>query len=36
VVRADVPGTMFTQEQVLANAPQKNSTAILVPKVVER
>ncbi len=36
VVRDDVPGVMLSQEQVLANAPQKNSTAILVPKVVER
>lgn len=36
VVRADVPGTLLTQEQVLANAPQKNDVAILVPKVVER
>lgn len=36
VVRPDVPGQLLSQEQVLANAPQKNDVAILVPKVVER
>jgi aspartyl-tRNA(Asn)/glutamyl-tRNA(Gln) amidotransferase subunit C len=36
VTRPDVPGPLLSQEQVLANAAQKNATAILVPKVVER
>ncbi len=34
--RADEPGAMFTPAQALANAPQRNEVAFLVPKVVER
>lgn len=36
VTRADVPGPMLRPEQALANAPQANSSAFLVPKAVER
>lgn len=36
ITRPDEPGSMLSQQQVLANAPQKNTSAILVPKVVER
>jgi len=36
VSRPDVAGAMLSQKQVLANAPQKNEVAFLVPKVVER
>jgi len=36
ITRPDVPGPLLSQAQVLANAPQKNEVAILVPKVVER
>jgi len=36
VSRPDVAGPMLSQKQVLANAPQKNEVAFLVPKVVER
>lgn len=36
ITRADVPAGMLSQRQVLANAPQRNEVAILVPKVVER
>jgi aspartyl-tRNA(Asn)/glutamyl-tRNA(Gln) amidotransferase subunit C len=36
VTRPDTPGEMLTQAAVLANAPQRNESAILVPKVVER
>ena len=36
VTRPDVPVRMLDQRDVLANAPQKNEVAILVPKVVER
>ena len=34
--RPDVPSAMFTPAQALANAPQRNEVAFLVPKVVER
>lgn len=36
ITRPDVPGKLLSQAEVLANAPQKNEVAILVPKVVER
>ena len=36
VSRPDVAGPMMSQKLVLANAPQKNEVAFLVPKVVER
>ena len=36
ITRPDVPVAMLEQRDVLANAPQKNEVAILVPKVVER
>jgi aspartyl-tRNA(Asn)/glutamyl-tRNA(Gln) amidotransferase subunit C len=36
ITRPDVPVAMLSQKQVLANAPQRNEVAILVPKVVER
>ena len=36
VTRPDVPAGMLTQRQALANAPQRNEVAILVPTVVER
>jgi aspartyl-tRNA(Asn)/glutamyl-tRNA(Gln) amidotransferase subunit C len=36
VTRPDRAGAMFDSRQVLANAPQKNEVAILVPKAVER
>ena len=36
ITRPDVPGKLLSQSEVLANAPQKNEVAILVPKVVER
>lgn len=34
--RPDQPGRMFTVAEALANAPQANASAFLVPKVVER
>jgi aspartyl-tRNA(Asn)/glutamyl-tRNA(Gln) amidotransferase subunit C len=36
VTRADEPGPMLSQAQVLANAPLKSGTAILVPRAVDR
>lgn len=36
ITRPDEPGAMFAIEQALANAPQRNASAFLVPKVVER
>lgn len=36
VTRPDQPGDMLTPAQALANAPQRNEVAFLVPKVVER
>jgi aspartyl-tRNA(Asn)/glutamyl-tRNA(Gln) amidotransferase subunit C len=36
VTRADIPGPLLSNAQVLANAPLKNEVAILVPKAVER
>lgn len=36
VVRADQPRDMLSVAQALANAPQANEVAFLVPKVVER
>ncbi len=36
VTRPDASGEMLSQQAALANAPQKNEVAFLVPKVVER
>jgi aspartyl-tRNA(Asn)/glutamyl-tRNA(Gln) amidotransferase subunit C len=36
VTRPDRPGEMLPQRAALANAPQKDEVAFLVPKVVER
>ncbi len=36
VVRADTPTTLLPTAAALGNAPQKNDSAFLVPKVVER
>jgi aspartyl-tRNA(Asn)/glutamyl-tRNA(Gln) amidotransferase subunit C len=36
VSRPDAPAGMLTAKEILANAPQANEVAILVPKVVER
>jgi aspartyl-tRNA(Asn)/glutamyl-tRNA(Gln) amidotransferase subunit C len=36
VTRPDQPGLMLSQRDALANAPQKDDVAFLVPKVVER
>ncbi|MHC5067843.1 MAG: Asp-tRNA(Asn)/Glu-tRNA(Gln) amidotransferase subunit GatC [Planctomycetota bacterium] len=36
VTRVDEPGAMLPPKQVLANAPQANEIAFLVPKAVER
>jgi aspartyl-tRNA(Asn)/glutamyl-tRNA(Gln) amidotransferase subunit C len=36
VTRPDQPGQMLGQREALANAPQKDEVAFLVPKVVER
>ena len=35
VTRPDQPGAMLAQRAALANAPQKDEVAFLVPKVVE-
>ena len=35
VLREDVPGTPFTTEQALANAPQSSSGQVVMPRVVE-
>lgn len=35
VLREDVPGTPFTPEQALTNAPQSSSGQIVMPRVVE-
>lgn len=35
-LRNDTPEAPLTQEQALANAPQKNSDYFKVPKVIER
>ena len=36
VTRADEPGHMLSNAEVLSNAPARNEVAILVPKAVER
>jgi aspartyl-tRNA(Asn)/glutamyl-tRNA(Gln) amidotransferase subunit C len=35
VLREDVPGTPFTQNQALGNAPQSSAGQVVMPRIVE-
>lgn len=35
VLREDVPGTPFTQDQALGNAPKSSAGQVIMPRVVE-